>query len=58
MRNAPVKKMRIRWTEIAATKTSAAQWWVWRISSPPLTSKEIRIAESYATDISAPRSGS
>ena len=41
LRNAPVKKMRNRWTEIAATKSSAAQWWIWRISSPPRMSKEM-----------------
>ena len=30
-RNAPVKKMRPMWTKIAATKHTAAQWWIWRI---------------------------
>jgi len=39
-RKAPVKNTRSRWTIIAATKTSAAQWWVWRIMSPPGTVEE------------------
>ena len=39
LRNAPVKKIRSMWTKIAATNRSAAQWWIWRISRPPRTSK-------------------
>ncbi len=35
-----MKKIRIRCSTIAATNTSAAQWCVWRISRPALTSKE------------------
>ena len=27
-RNAPVKKMRNRWTMIDAANSSAAQWWI------------------------------
>lgn len=37
---------------IAATKTSAAQWWVCRISRPPRTSKLMCRVESNAPDIS------
>ena len=40
-RNAPVKKIRIRCTTMAATNTSAAQWWVWRMTMPARTSKLI-----------------
>ena len=45
-RNAPVKNTRSMWTTIAATNTSAAQWWIWRISSPARTSKDRRRTES------------
>ena len=45
LRNAPVKKTRITCTTIAAMKTSAAQWCVWRMSSPAGTSNERRIVE-------------
>ena len=31
LRNAPVKKMRSMCRPIAATNSSAAQWWIWRI---------------------------
>jgi hypothetical protein len=31
-RNAPVKKIRPMCTRIAATKHTAAQWWIWRIT--------------------------
>lgn len=41
LRKAPVKKTRIMWTVMATVKKSAAQWWMWRISRPPRTSKEI-----------------
>lgn len=57
LRNAPVKKTRIRWTTIAATKTSAAQWWVCRISSPARTSQLSRTVEAYAADVLLPSSG-
>ncbi len=46
LRNAPVKKTRIMCTSIAATKTRAAQWWIWRISRPPRTSKLMSIVEA------------
>ena len=39
---------------MAPMKISAAQWCIWRMSSPPLTSKEIRITESNAADTSGP----
>ena len=38
-RNAPVKKMRMRCTTMAAMNSSAAQWWIWRMTSPARTSK-------------------
>ena len=56
-RKAPVKKMRAMCRAIAPTNTSAAQWCIWRISSPPLTSKEMRSTESYAAETSTPCSG-
>ena len=46
LRNAPVKKTRIRCTNIAATKSIAAQWCIWRISRPPRTSKEMSSVEA------------
>ncbi len=36
-----MKKMRSRCNTIAAMKTFAAQWWVWRISSPAFTDSEM-----------------
>ena len=56
-RNAPVKNTRAMCRAIAPMNTSAAQWCIWRISSPPLTSKEMRITESKAADTSVPRNG-
>jgi len=53
-RNAPVKKTRIMWTTIAAMKTRAAQWWIWRIRRPPRTSKDRCSVEANASDISTP----
>jgi hypothetical protein len=57
LRKAPVKKIRSRCSVIAATKTSAAQWWVWRINRPPRTSKDRFIAEANAFETVAPSSG-
>ena len=57
LRNAPVKNTRSMCTTIAATKSSAAQWWIWRMSRPPRTSKEMSSVEAYASDISTPCSG-
>ena len=31
---------------MAPTNTSAAQWCIWRMSSPPFTPNEMRITES------------
>ena len=45
-RNAPVKKMRMRWAMIAPTKISAAQWWICRITKPARTSKLMRSTDS------------
>ncbi len=42
---------------IAATNTSAAQWWVCRISSPALTSNEMLRTELYAEVTVWPWSG-
>jgi hypothetical protein len=44
-RKAPVKKTRQTWVTREATKTRAAQWWSWRITSPARTSKLSRTAE-------------
>ena len=57
-RKAAVKNTRRRCTTIAATKTSAAQWWVWRMSSPPGTVEERSSVERKARVISAPCSAS
>ncbi len=37
--------------------TRAAQWWVWRITSPASTSKDSRMTESNAVDTVCPCSG-
>ncbi len=41
LRKAPVRKMRPMCTTIDPVKMSAAQWCIWRISSPPRTLKEM-----------------
>ena len=41
LRNAPVKKTRSMCRPIAATNSSAAQWWTWRMNRPPRMSKEM-----------------
>ena len=46
LRNAPVKNVRNMWANIAAMKSSAAQWCTWRTNSPPRTSSEISSALS------------
>ncbi len=46
LRNAPVKNTRNMCTVMAATKISAAQWWICRISRPPRTSKEMFSVDS------------
>ncbi len=51
--NRPRKKVRSSRRQIAATKMSAAQWWTWRTSSPPRTSKL-----SATTDANARLTGS
>ena len=57
LRYAPVKKIRIMCTMIAARNSSAAQWWIWRMSSPPRTSKLMFSVDAYASLIRTPRSG-
>jgi len=57
-RNAPVKKTRSMCTPMPATKTRAAQWWIWRTSRPPRRSNEMCSADSMAADIAMPRMGS
>ena len=57
LRNAPVKNTRNMCTQIEATNSSAAQWWICRISRPPRTSKEMCSVEAYASVIGTPRSG-
>ena len=54
LRNAPVKNTRIMCVTIAAMKISAAQWWIWRISRPPVTSNDRCSVEAKASDISTP----
>ncbi|MDH6610727.1 hypothetical protein M2164_006362 [Streptomyces sp. SAI-208] len=46
LRKAPVKNTRIMCTSMPVTKTSAAQWWICRISSPPRTSKLMSSVDS------------
>ncbi len=53
-----MKKTRRRWSTIATTKTSAAQWWVCRMSRPALTWNEMSTTDLYASDIFCPWSGS
>ena len=57
LRNAPVKKMRSMCRPMAATKSSAAQWCIWRTKSPPRMSNEMSSVDAIATDISTPLSG-
>ena len=57
LRNAPVKKTRSMCRPMAATNSSAAQWWIWRMSRPPRMSNEMSSDEAYAADISMPLSG-
>ena len=57
LRNAPVKKMRSMCRPIDATNSSAAQWWICRISRPPRMSKLMFSVEFIAADISMPLSG-
>ncbi len=45
LRKAPVKNTRHMWVMRAATKSSAAQWWIWRITSPARTSQLSSITE-------------
>ncbi len=48
LRNAPVKKMRAMWVTMDAVNTSADQWWTWRMSRPPGTSKDMNSVDSKA----------
>ena len=52
-----MKKTRHMCTVMATMNISAAQWWIWRISRPPRTSKEMPRVEEYASDIVTPWSG-
>ena len=45
LRKAPVKNTRARCTTIEARNSSAAQWWIWRITRPARTSKLSSSAE-------------
>ncbi len=56
LRKAPVKNTRIMCTSMPVMKTSAAQWWICRISSPPRTSKLMSSVDSNALDMSTPLS--
>ena len=42
--------------KIAAMNRSAAQWWIWRISRPPRTSKLMFSVDAYASLIRTPSS--
>ena len=55
LRNAPVKNVRNMCATIAATNSSAAQWWICRTNRPPRTSNEMCSALAYAVLISMPR---
>ena len=56
-RKAPVKKMRHRCVTMAARNTSAAQWWICRMTRPARTSK-LRCTDDWkAADIGTPRNG-
>ncbi len=57
LRKAPVKKMRAMWTTMEPVKMSAAQWCIWRMSSPPRTSKEMPTVDLYASETHWPSSG-
>ena len=57
LRNAPVKNTRNMCTVMPTTNSRAAQWWTWRMSRPPRTSKDSSRVEAYALDISTPFSG-
>ena len=46
LRKAPVKKTRAACRPTAATKNSADQWWICRMSRPPLTANEIYRVEA------------
>ena len=54
LRNAPVKNTRNMWTMIEATKISADQWWICRMSRPPRTSNDRRIVEANASETAWP----
>ncbi len=56
-RKAPVKKMRPRWVTMAARKTSAAQWCIWRMTRPARTSKLSRTVDWKAADMGTPSRG-
>ncbi len=52
-----MKKIRSMCTTIAAMKSSADQWCICRMISPPRTSNEMFSVVSYAADMCVPRSG-
>jgi hypothetical protein len=55
LRKAPVKNTRIMCVTMAAKKSRAAQWCIWRMSSPPRTSNDRFSVDAKASDISIPR---
>ena len=57
LRKAPVKKTRNMCTVIETVNISAAQWWIWRMISPPRTSKLISTVDLNASLIAMPLSG-
>ena len=58
LRKAPVKKIRHMCTAMEPTKTSAAQWCIWRMTRPLRTAKDRLTVDAKAADTLAPRSGS
>ena len=57
LRNAPVKKTRNMCTVIDTVNISADQWWIWRMISPPRTSKLMSTVDLNASLIGMPLSG-
>ena len=58
LRNAPVKNTRSMCAVIAPMNSTAPQWWIWRTSMPPRTSKLIASVDSNAWLIWRPRMSS
>ena len=57
LRNAPVKKTRNMCTVIETVNNSADQWWIWRMMSPPRTSKLMSTVDLKASLMGMPLRG-